>query len=286
MVKISVLMPVYNTGEVYLRQAIDSILGQTYRDFELIIVNDASTDPRVDEIVRSYHDERIRYVVNDQNRGISETRNRLIDLAKGEYLAVMDHDDISLPLRFEREAAFLDSHPDTGVVSCWYESFPHFPGKKIRRPFTDPKEIEEELMFTNLLLHPASMIRKSVLDQNNIRYEADFSPCEDYALWARLIGKTRFAILPEILFRYRNHRQNTSHRQKQRMDSATLEIQAFARSGNPDLWHRAENTYGIRSQWRLFGFLPLITSFARGKKTTYYLFGFLFLGTSKTKRIR
>lgn len=286
MIKISVLMPVYNTGEEYLRQAIESILGQTYRDFEFIIINDASTNPRIEEVVHSYHDERIRYFVNDQNMGISETRNRLIDLASGEYLAVMDHDDISLPLRFEREAAFLDSHPEVGVVSCWYESFPHFPGKKIRRPFSESNEIDEELMFSNLLLHPAAMIRKSVLDQNNVRYEAIFSPCEDYALWARLIGKTKFAILPEILFRYRNHRHNTSHRQKQRMDSTTLEIQAFARAGNPDLWYRAENTYGIKKQWRLFGFLPLITSVARGRKTNYYLFGFLFCGTAKTKRVR
>ena len=99
MVKISVLMPVYNTDEKFLRQAIESILGQTYQDFEFLIVNDCSTDVRVEEVVLSYKDKRIKYSVNSQNLGISGTRNKLISQAKGEYFAVMDHDDVSLPER-------------------------------------------------------------------------------------------------------------------------------------------------------------------------------------------
>ena len=100
MPKVSVLFPVYNTEEKYLRAAIDSILEQTFTDFELIIINDASTDKNVEKVVMSYQDKRIRYSVNPTNQGITKTRNTLISMAKGDYLAVMDHDDISLPNRF------------------------------------------------------------------------------------------------------------------------------------------------------------------------------------------
>ena len=124
MVKISVLLPVYNTKEAYLRETIESILHQTFKDFELIIVNDASTDSNVEKVVKSYKDRRIRYFKNPVNLGISQTRNRLIELAKGKYLAVMDHDDIALPKRLAEEVAFLDKHSEVGVVGTWYENFP------------------------------------------------------------------------------------------------------------------------------------------------------------------
>ena len=100
--KVSVLMPVYNTQSEHLHEAIDSILAQTFRDFEFLILNDCSTDPQVEEVVKSYSDPRIVYAVNERNLGISGARNRLLDMAQGEYLVVMDHDDISLPERFEK----------------------------------------------------------------------------------------------------------------------------------------------------------------------------------------
>ena len=94
MPKVSVLLPVYNTPALYLRECIDSILSQTFKDFELIIVNDGSADQNVERVIKSYEDPRIRYYLNEKNLGISETRNRLIDLSQGEYLAVHDHDDV------------------------------------------------------------------------------------------------------------------------------------------------------------------------------------------------
>ena len=124
MPKISVLLPVYNTAEDYLRECIDGILGQTFSDFELIIVNDASTDANVERVVKSYEDSRIRYYVNEKNLGISETRNKLIDLAQGEYLAVHDHDDVSLPERFAKQVAYLDMHPEIGVLGTAHIEIP------------------------------------------------------------------------------------------------------------------------------------------------------------------
>ena len=118
MTKISVLMPVYNTPENYLREAVESILAQTCADFEFLILNDASTDDNVEKVINSYDDKRIRYWQNDRNLGISLSRNKLIGLSRGEYLAVFDHDDVSLPERLEKQAAFLDAHPEVGVVAA------------------------------------------------------------------------------------------------------------------------------------------------------------------------
>ena len=114
MPKVSVLMPIYKTNEVYLRAAIESILSQTFTDFEFLILDDCPDESR-EKIIASYSDERIKYTKNSCNLGISASRNKLIDMAQGEYLAVFDHDDISLPERFAKEVAYLDANPQCGV---------------------------------------------------------------------------------------------------------------------------------------------------------------------------
>ena len=115
MPKVSVLMPLYKTNECFLREAIESILNQTFTDFEFLILDDCPEDSR-ERIVQSYKDKRIKYSKNEHNLGITPTRNKLIDMAKGEYLAIFDHDDISLPTRLEKEVKYLDENPDVGVV--------------------------------------------------------------------------------------------------------------------------------------------------------------------------
>ena len=114
MPRISVIMPAYN-AEKYIREAIDSILAQTYTDFEFIIIDDASTDATA-SIVESYSDERIRFFRNEHNMGVANTLNRGLDLAVGEYIARMDSDDISLPERFAKQVEFMDTHTD--VIVC------------------------------------------------------------------------------------------------------------------------------------------------------------------------
>ena len=116
MPKISVLMPIYNTNSQHLREAISSILNQTYVDYEFIILNDSPDNLELDNLVQEFNDKRIKYIKNKQNIGITPSRNRLIELSKGEYLAVMDHDDVSLPERFARQVEFLDANLDYGVV--------------------------------------------------------------------------------------------------------------------------------------------------------------------------
>lgn len=269
MPKISVLFPVYNTNETYLREAMESVLSQTFSDFEFIILNDASTDPNVEKTVKSYTDDRIRYYTNEHNLGISLTRNKLLDLANGEYLAIMDHDDISLPTRFEKQVAYLDSHPNVGVVGCKVKKIPE---NRVTRNPTNSDDIKLALMRSCAITHSACMIRSDVLKRNNLRYEEKFSPSEDYALFCRLIPLTDFYNIPEVLFLYRWHKTNTSKTQAARMTRCTYEIQSFAAHDNPVLHDifmlTAENTIRVR----LFHFLPIITIRRQGYRTKVYLF--------------
>ena len=221
MPKISVCLAVYKTKPEYLQECIDSILAQTFTDFELLIVDDCPQDEKCEKIINSYKDERIKYYRNEQNLGISGTRNRLLDMAQGEYIAVMDHDDISLPTRFEKQAVYLDAHPECGVVSCWYQRFPDI---KIKKKPENHKQIVKSLMNSCPLLHPASMIRKRVLKDNDIIYESQYSPAEDYALWCRLADKTQFHNIQEVLFLYRDHLSNESKRASRQMTKASQEI--------------------------------------------------------------
>ena len=269
MPKISVLIPTYNTRGEYLREAIESVLRQTFADFEFIILDDCSPDPNVEKVVKSYADPRIRFYKNEQNLGISKMRNKLIELAAGEYLAVMDHDDVSLPERFEKEAAYLDANPDVGIVSCKAEKFPH--GGLTKNPEND-KDIKLAMMRSCPITHSACMIRKSVLTDNGIRYEEEFSPSEDYALYVRLMKVTKFHNLPEVLFRYRWHATNTSKTQADKMERATFALQSILKTENPALYNefllRATHTARVR----LFGFVPFLKVVSRGYRTSVYLF--------------
>lgn len=158
--KVSVLVPVYRPREEYLRACIDSIFSQTFRDFELLLLDDCPEDRTAEAVIKSYADGRIRYSRNPANLGISASRNLLIDMVRGEYLAVMDHDDISLPERLEKETAYLDAHPEVGVVSGRVLKIPQ--NKASHNPETS-HAIKLSLMTVCALTHPAAMIRKSVL---------------------------------------------------------------------------------------------------------------------------
>lgn len=204
--KVSVLMPVYNAAP-HLREAMDSIFGQTFADFEFLIINDGSTDTS-EEIIQSYQDPRIVYKKNDKNRGLVDTLNRGIDLAQGEYIARMDADDISLPERFARQVAFMDTHPDLGACGTTYQFFGDSNQIEVRP--ADYKRAFTLLASTPSLGHPTSMIRKQVLDTHAIRYESTYGYAADYALWVRISQVSRLCSLPEPLLRYRWHSSNMS----------------------------------------------------------------------------
>lgn len=277
---VSVLMPVYNTKEEYLREAIDSILNQTFSDFELLILNDCSTDSNVEKVVLSYNDKRIKYSQNEQNLGISGSRNKLVSLAKGKYLAVMDHDDISCPERLAKQVEYLEQHPEIGVVGSFAREL--LSGKKLTLPEND-EDIKQALFFRSSIFHPASMIRKELFDI--VRYENNYTPAEDYALWCRLIKHTGFYNIPEILFIYRNHKDNTSHKQKRRTAKVSQNIRIFTKYENPELYAVAQEKATTTTQVNLFGILPFLKVKHSGNRTKCKLFNLIPLYSCKSKTV-
>lgn len=273
MPKVSVLMPVYKTDENHLREAIESILNQTFIDFEFLILDDCPENDR-EKIVKSYNDKRIKYFKNEYNLGITPSRNKLIDLAKGEYLAVFDHDDVSLPTRLEKEVAYLDSHPECGVVSANIERFPK---KSVSHHPEMNLDIKRELMHANIVAHTAMMARKSILDKNNIRYEEDFSPAEDYQLVLRLIQHTMFYNIQEILVKYRFLETNTTNKQWDKMCNADALCRCFASKEYPYLFaNHQDSIKGHPKYWvRLFDIIPLIKVIMKRNKSKYLLFGII-----------
>lgn len=218
MPKISVIMPAYN-AEKYIAEAIDSILAQTYRDFEFIILNDCSKD-RTEEIILSYTDPRIVYLKNEKNMGVAATLNRGLSVAKGEYIARMDADDISLPMRFEKQVAYLDENPKIAVLGCNVECFE---GGKILSTggsSSDPVQMRVDMFFACGLAHPGVMTRRAVIGELG-GYDPEFEGLEDYELWCRVQENWQVVSLLEVLLRYRIHggqvTKNPSERFVQRM---------------------------------------------------------------------
>lgn len=212
MPRVSVLMPIYNAGK-YLADAINSILEQTFSDWELIIADDGSTDNSKD-IIDSYRDNRIKYIKNDSNRGIIYTRNRLTQEAIGEYIALMDGDDISSPKRLEMQVAFLDNNPDYGLCGTFGEVIDSN-GKKTGniKLSENHEEIKCALLFSNTFIQSSIMGHRVIFIQNP--YDKNFPVVGDYELWSRLVNITKIKNLPYSLVKYRWHQSNVSNSKKE-----------------------------------------------------------------------
>lgn len=223
--KVSVLMPVYNAAP-FLAEAIDSILAQTFADFEFVIINDGSTDGS-EEIIAAYRDSRIRYLNNENNLGLVATLNRGIDCSQGQYIARMDGDDICLPKRFAKQVEHLDRNPEVGVCGTAYTYFGD--SNRLESPPIDCRKAFTYLSQNSSIGHPTAMIRKSVLDEHAIRYENEFGYAADYALWVRMGLVSRIESLPDSLLRYRWHSSNMSKTDPHRI-SAWVRVRI--------LWHQ------------------------------------------------
>lgn len=207
-------MPVYN-GERYLRGAIESILQQTFADFEFLIINDASADLSV-AITESYKDPRIRLVHNEYNLGLIASLNRGLNLATGEYIARMDCDDISLPERFEKQVEYMEKNPDFGVLGTGFYIIDDS-GKKVtdNNCYQFPNYhfplqndlINWALCFYNPIAHPTVLMRKDILKEVD-GYNLSALHCEDYDLWCRLSRVTKLANLGDALVCLRKHKEN------------------------------------------------------------------------------
>ncbi len=232
--RVTVLMPVYN-GEKYLREAIDSILAQTFANFEFLIVNDGSTDNSV-PLIESYADARIHLVHNATNSGLVASLNKGLGLARGEYIARMDCDDISLPTRLEKQLAFMDDHPEIGILgsACQFIDDSGAPGFVWANP-EQHQLIRWHLCFTCPMCHPTVMMRTDLVRElggysseaiqgretysgedydlwrrassttSRKQHVGGLNSAQDYSLWRRATASTQLANLPEMLLYFRRH---------------------------------------------------------------------------------
>lgn len=206
--EISVVMPVFNRDQ-YIGEAIGSILSQTFTNFELIIVDDCSTDNTLN-VIESFNDNRILVIKNEVNMGQAAARNVGYRVAKGKYIANADSDDINLPHRLEKQLDFLEKNKDVDVVGCWYrELYEEETRHVIKFPISD-FEIK-----ANLLFNPSGssyvLFRKGKLKKKNMLYHDEtFKAASDYLWYSRLDDDIRISIVPEVLFLYRRHRNQIS----------------------------------------------------------------------------
>ena len=199
---VSVILPVFN-GQPFVAAAVISIVKQTYRNIELIIIDDGSTDGSSD-VLHNFADAdpRVRLVTHE-NRGLVASLNEGLELAKGKYIARMDADDISDPIRIERQVEYLETNPE--VVLLGVRTFERRSSRWRHHISAGPKLWTWMLLFTNRIGHPGVMIRRETLDQHNLRYEQDFYFVEDYRLWCRLVQYGSADVLPQPLLFYRRH---------------------------------------------------------------------------------
>ncbi len=216
---VSVIMPIYNC-ERFIQQAIESILAQTLTDFELILINDASTDQTA-EIALSYTDQRIRYVENERNLGVSASLNRGIEQARSDLIARMDGDDISQPERLMIQYRFLQDHIQVGAAGSAVEIIDedNRPLRIWRFP-SDPVLCQWQMIFTNPMAHPSVMMRKSLVQA--VGGYRSFK-AEDIDLWERLSQVSQLTNLPQVLLKLRKHPTSiTQEKKAELIDSASL----------------------------------------------------------------
>lgn len=248
--EVTVFIPAFNRRD-YIAPAIHSILAQEYKDFELLVVDDGSTDGTA-EFVEAIADHRIRVERNSCNLGIPATRNRGLELARGRYIALLDSDDYAYPHRLARQWRFLRRHPDVVQVGSWCSLMDADGGllSRVRRYPTRPADVAAHLMFHCSLVNRTIMARTAVLREYG--YDESFPRCQDYDLHRRLSERHAMANLPEILVCGREHAgritrntRDTGRERKiaiQRRLLADLEVEANAREL---AWH-----YHLAQPWR------------------------------------
>jgi glycosyltransferase involved in cell wall biosynthesis len=220
--KVSVIMPVYNASK-FLAESIESILNQTFENFELIILNDFSND-NSKEIIELYSnkDQRITFIDKKENVGPASLRNEGIEIAKGEFIALNDSDDISLPTRFEKQLQVFEKDLDLFLCGSWYTIFGENLKEKIIKNSESHEKLKVDFLDNCYVGNSTVMFRKSLLGNN--RFKSEFVIAEDYELWDRLIKKYKFYNIQESLVFYRWHETNISKTKKDNIEKALRQI--------------------------------------------------------------
>lgn len=261
---VSVVMPAYN-AEKTIKEAIESILNQTYKNFEFIIVNDGSTD-RTLNIIESYakKDRRIAVLNNGKNCGIAATRNNGTKKAKGKYIAVHDADDISLPDRLEKQKEFLEKNPAVGVVGSFLEIFDDKTKRIIgvRKYPKEDKKLRKMIFFVCPIAQPAAMIRKEAFDKIGF-YDEKYPPSEDIDLWFRIGEKYKFSNIQKSLVRYRYNPKSATGSRTKLMEKLANEIR----------WKNRKNpAYNFGFFAFIYNLFHLVSIYTIPSKLKFYIF--------------
>jgi glycosyltransferase involved in cell wall biosynthesis len=217
---VTILMPVHN-GEKYLQTAINSILNQTFADYEFIIIDDCSTDSSWD-IMNSYKDKRIRLFRNKKRGGASITRNIGLKLSNGEYIALMDADDLSMPNRLAYQVSFMKSRPDIGICGTWARSIGK--EKRIMRCPVRSDDIRIGLLFNNCFINTSVILRNEYFKRHNLLFKPFIEPAEDYELWVRCSKLFNMGNIPKVLVNYRVHEKQASNQKKDKQALITKSV--------------------------------------------------------------
>lgn len=230
--KVTVIVPVYN-GEKYIGETIQSVLDQTFKDFELVVIDDCSTDSTV-KVIETFADSRIKLVKNQKNSGSTQSRNNGLMQSTGEYVAILDSDDVCFPNRFEEQVKFLDEHPDFGAVGSWtkvIDSESRETGFSWKNDLP-PEKIPAMMLFKTYITHSSAMIRRSAMPS----YHYDTNPVtagkvEDYTLWIEIMKKWKVANLQQYLVKHRQHKKSLTATTARTISTAAVE-EAYRRQLN------------------------------------------------------
>lgn len=219
---VSVVVPTYNAAN-YVGEAVASILAQSFTDFELLLVDDGSTDDTAAVLQPFAADPRVRMLRNERNMGLIATLHRAYAECKAPLIARMDSDDICEPTRFSQQVEFLGAHPDVAIVGGAIRFFGNVAPNVFRFPQTH-EAIRPAMLFYCPLAHPALMFRRELIDSGLVRYDDAFRHAEDYHLWSRLLLKVRSANLADVVLNYRLHPQQVSSDSADKQYAASLRV--------------------------------------------------------------
>lgn len=241
-------MPVYNTAP-YLREAMDSMLSQTFTDFELIVLDDCSPD-NAEEILDTYDDPRIVRYKGEKNVGLSNVLNAGIEMAKGNYIARMDSDDISMPNRLQVQVDYLERHPEIDLVSVGMQLFGAKEEVWIREQH--PEKVKINALFHSPVLHASSVWRKASFEKNGLRFIQDMVPAEDYDLWTKALLKgLKLVNLPDILYKYRIHDTQATLQTEKSAEKCRIVQQNYLKIALPSLSLKSIESFPKRL-WPVF----------------------------------
>lgn len=202
---ISVIMSTYNE-EKYIETSLKSLLNQTFKEFEIIIVDDASTD-NTKQLIQNLQDERIRLICNEENQGLTKNLNKALKYVTGKYIARMDGDDIAFPTRFEKQVQYMEKHPETMLVSCYTKSFGD--SDLVFALPDDSEVLKVRMLVRPVYAHPGFMMRRKLIEAG-YQYNEEYRTAQDYEFASRVAEKYKIGLVPEVLLLYRVHKKQIS----------------------------------------------------------------------------